>query len=114
AGNPAEAGVDMRFAAREAADEIPALPHQPVRRMAGEDTEIGVERIGEEIRRLEGEAVADVVIPLDDAAVRFRLEGVSPPSLARALVLEVRVEVRRQLQRAVAAREQVVHARAVD
>src|SRR3546814_14427778 len=91
----------MPLTALEAADQVVVLPDQPVGRAVGIEAGVEAERVADEIGGLELDRIADLVVAREPAADRIHLEVVGPVALARPVVLERGVEVRRQFHPAV-------------
>src|SRR3546814_18247061 len=104
----------MPHTALEAADQDGVLPHPPVRREIGSEARVEAEGVADEVGRLELDRVTDTVVARQTAAACIHFEFVCPVSLARAVVLEGGIEVRRIVHDDVDAGEQDVHALTVD
>src|SRR3546814_14173362 len=102
---PVETCVEMPLTALEAADQVVVLPDQPVGRAVGIEAGVEAERVADEIGGLELDRIADLVVAREPAADRIHLEVVGPVALARPVVLEPGVEVRRQFHTALATGE---------
>src|SRR3546814_12452492 len=85
----------MPLTALEAADQVVVLPHQPVRRAIGIEARVEAEGVADEVGRLELDRVTDTVVARQTAAACIHFEFVCPVALARAVVLEGGIAVRR-------------------